>query len=72
MSAPFNSVEHSPPIYGERSVSSPRFVLLHRPDVVDVETTVSNHGAVDAIVRSEAGKLTVITEGIIAGEIELC
>ncbi len=41
------------------------------PDAVDVETTTSDHSEVEAIVRSEAGRIDEITEGIIAGDVEL-
>lgn len=41
------------------------------PDTVDVETTTADHGEVEDIVRTEAGKIDEITEGIIAGDVEL-
>ena len=44
---------------------------IAEPDAVDVETTASDHDEVEAIVRIEAEKINEITEGIIAGDVEL-
>lgn len=44
---------------------------ITHPDAVDVEAATRDHDEVEDIVRDQAGRIDEITQGIIAGEVEL-